>query len=65
MAPVTVLRTYKPENGPQLAIIGSGIHRGDMIVTGGQLRLTPGAHVELLDAPSTARPQSSSINPAR
>lgn len=49
MTPITVLRTYKPENGAQLAIVGSGIHPGETVVTGGQLRLTPGAHVELLD----------------
>ena len=49
MAPVTVLRTYKPDNAPQQAIVGSGIHPGEIVVTRGQLRLTPGAHVELLD----------------
>jgi multidrug efflux system membrane fusion protein len=69
MAPVTVLRTYKPENAPQQAIVGSGIRPGDMVVTGGQLRLTPGAHVELLDALNgqsqpAAQPQSRGINRA-
>jgi multidrug efflux system membrane fusion protein len=49
MVPVTVLRSYKPENGPEQAVIGSGIHPGDMIVTEGQLRLTPGVRVSLLD----------------
>jgi len=49
--PVTVQRTYKPETGPELAIVGSGIHPGDTIVTEGQLRLTPGARVSLLSAP--------------
>jgi multidrug efflux system membrane fusion protein len=44
-APVTVLRTYKPENGPELAILAAGIKAGDRVVTEGQLRLTPGAKV--------------------
>ena len=71
MAPVTVLRTYKPENAPQQAIVGIGIHPGEIVVTRGQLRLTPGAHVELLDAldaqrQSTVESQSrSGINPAQ
>jgi len=54
--PVTVLRIYKPENGPEQVVIGSGIHPGDMIVTEGQLRLTPGVRVSLLD---TSRSHSS------
>jgi multidrug efflux system membrane fusion protein len=49
MTPVTLLRTYTPEDGPEQAIIGSGIKSGDMIVTEGQLRLTPGARVSLLN----------------
>jgi membrane fusion protein, multidrug efflux system len=53
IAPVTVLRTYKPENGPGLAVIGSGISPGDTVVTEGQLRLTPGARISLLNKPST------------
>lgn len=51
ITPVTVLRTYQPENGPEQAVIGSGIKPGDMIVTEGQLRLTPGARISLLDRP--------------
>ena len=56
MVSVTVLRTYKPENGPEQAVIGSGIHPGDMIVTEGQLRLTPGVRVSLLDTPRLHSP---------
>ena len=56
MVPVTVLRTYKPENGPEQAVIGSGIHPGDTIVTEGQLRLTPGVRVSLLDTPRLHSP---------
>ena len=48
MTPVTVIRTYIPENGPELAVIGSGSHPGDLVVTEGQLRLTADAQVSLL-----------------
>jgi membrane fusion protein, multidrug efflux system len=44
-AAVTVLRTYRPPTGPEQAIIGIGIKPGDLVVTEGQLRLTPGATV--------------------
>jgi multidrug efflux system membrane fusion protein len=53
--PVTVLRTYKPESGPGLAIISSGLQTGDTVVTEGQLRLTPGAKVSFLDKPHAAQ----------
>ena len=53
MTPVTVVRTYVPENGPELAVIGSGIGPGDLVVTEGQLRLTPGSRVSLLNAPGS------------
>jgi ribosomal protein L2 len=46
-----VLRTYTPENGRELAIVANGIKTGDTVVTEGQLRLTPGARVLLLDIP--------------
>ena len=49
MTPVTVTRTYLQENGPELAVIGSGVRPGDLVVTEGQLRLTAGAHVSLLN----------------
>jgi multidrug efflux system membrane fusion protein len=50
IAPVTVLRSYKVDNGPEQAILASGIKPGDSVVTSGQLKLTPGAPVERLDA---------------
>ena len=53
IAPVTVLRTYRPPSGPEEAIIGSGIRSGYMVVTEGQLRLTAGATVALLNTPDT------------
>ena len=57
MVPVTVSRTYRPETGPEQAIVGSGISPGDTIVSEGQLRLTPGARVALLNAlPPLPRP---------
>jgi len=51
--PITVLRTYRPPNGPEQAIIGRGIKSGDMVVTEGQLRLTAGATVALLNTAGT------------
>jgi multidrug efflux system membrane fusion protein len=56
MVPVTVLRTYRPvtssEPGSEVAVLGSGLSPGDVIVTEGQLRLTPGARVSPIDTPS-------------
>jgi membrane fusion protein, multidrug efflux system len=49
MTSVTVMRTYLPEDGPELAVIGAGIRPGDLVVTEGQLRLTAGARVSLLN----------------
>jgi len=56
MVPVTVLRTYRPptsssQAASEIAVLGSGLNPGDMIVTEGQLRLTPGARVSLLGPP--------------
>jgi multidrug efflux system membrane fusion protein len=57
MVPIKVLRTYRPPNpssqaASEIAVLGSGLSPGDTIVTEGQLRLTPGARVSLLDTPS-------------
>lgn len=56
MVPVTVLRSYRPattsQAGGEVAVLGSGLSPGDVIVTEGQLRLTPGARVSLVGAPS-------------
>jgi multidrug efflux system membrane fusion protein len=49
MMPVSVDRTWAPENATELAVMRSGIRPGDMVVTEGQLRLTPGARVSLLN----------------
>ncbi len=56
--PVTVLRTYRPATGLEQAIVGSGIKPGDMVVTEGQLRLTPGATIALLDASRNIAPDA-------
>ncbi len=48
IVPVTVSRSYKPEESRELAVVGSGIGPGDTVVTEGHLRLTPGAKVTVL-----------------
>jgi len=53
MSQIKMLRTYRPEQGPEQAIVGGGITPGDLVVTEGQLRLTPGAKVSLLDPPDS------------
>jgi multidrug efflux system membrane fusion protein len=55
MVPVTVLRTHRPQASTsraatEIAILGSGLSPGDTVVTEGQLRLTTGTRVTLLDA---------------
>jgi len=54
MTPVSVMRTYLPEQGPELAVIGSGVRPGDLVVTEGQLRLAADARVSLLNDGSRA-----------
>jgi len=49
MTPITVTRSYLPEQGPELAVIGTGVRPGDLVVTEGQLRLTADARVSLLN----------------
>jgi len=46
MRPVTVSRTAGAET-----VIASGLQPGDTVVTDGQLRLTPGAHVTVRESP--------------
>jgi multidrug efflux system membrane fusion protein len=65
-APVTLVRTYKPENGSEEAVLGRGIMPGDTIVTEGQFRLTPGARVSLLGASDAqSLPSAPKNEPAR
>ncbi|WP_158944947.1 efflux RND transporter periplasmic adaptor subunit [Granulicella sp. S190] len=53
MVPVTVLRTYSAaissQAGGEVAVLGSGLSPGDVIVAEGQLRLTPGARVSSIN----------------
>jgi multidrug efflux system membrane fusion protein len=48
MKTVEVLRNYTPPGKPEEAVIGSGLEPGQQVVSEGQLRLAPGAHVQLL-----------------
>ncbi len=50
MRPVNVLRTYTPAGQPEQAVVGSGLAGGERVVSEGQLRLIPGAHVRILAA---------------
>jgi multidrug efflux system membrane fusion protein len=45
--PVQVARNYT-SNGQELAVIESGVHPGEMVISEGQMRLRPGAKVKLL-----------------
>jgi membrane fusion protein, multidrug efflux system len=58
-APVSIERIYTPDKGPELAVVASGIQAGDLVVTEGQLRLTSGAKVSLLNSSSEASPSQS------
>jgi multidrug efflux system membrane fusion protein len=53
MRNVQVLRNYTPRGEAEHAVIGSGLKPGEQVVSEGQLRLAPGAHVRLL-APNQA-----------
>lgn len=58
--PVTVARTYRPQGGSAQAVLSGGIAPGDLVVTEGQLRLTPGAKVILLEGSGTTASAPSS-----
>lgn len=45
--PVQVTRNYT-RKGQELAVIESGVHPGEMVISEGQMRLRPGAKVKLL-----------------
>jgi multidrug efflux system membrane fusion protein len=57
--PVQVLRNYTPAKGSELAIIGTGLNAGDMVISEGQMRLAPGMKVRLLQ-PQTQLGQTGS-----
>ena len=52
ITPVTIARIYKPENGPELAVLEGGLRPGASVVTDGQIRLTSGARVNVLSGVS-------------
>ena len=47
MKTVEVLRNYTPPGKAEQAVIGSGLEAGQQVISEGQLRLAPGAHVQL------------------
>jgi multidrug efflux system membrane fusion protein len=53
MRNVKVDRNYTPAGGAEQAVITSGLQAGEKVVSEGQLRLAPGAHVRLLN-PNTS-----------
>jgi multidrug efflux system membrane fusion protein len=53
MTPISVQRVTATQDGPGLAVISKGIRPGDIVVTEGQLRLTAGARVSVLNAQVT------------
>ncbi len=61
MRPVTVLRNYQEANTGEQAVIGNGLRSGEVVISEGQMNLTPGAKVRLLQ-PATL--QSASKQPA-
>lgn len=62
MSQVKLSRSYRPDQGPELAVVDAGITPGDLVVTEGQLRLTPGAKVSILD--SVDRASNADVTPA-
>jgi membrane fusion protein, multidrug efflux system len=53
MRPVNVLRNYKAPQALEQAVIGGGLQAGEMVVSEGQMRLMPGAKVQLLNRSAT------------
>jgi multidrug efflux system membrane fusion protein len=47
MRPVNVLRNYQAPKSIERAVIGSGVQAGEMVISEGQMRLAPGAKVQL------------------
>jgi len=47
MRPVNVLRNYQAPKSIERAVIGSGVQAGEMVISEGQMRLAPGAKVQV------------------
>jgi multidrug efflux system membrane fusion protein len=52
MRNIQVLRTYVAPDQTEQAVVGSGLAAGEQVISEGQMRLAPGAHVRLLSANS-------------
>ncbi|MGH9608297.1 MAG: efflux RND transporter periplasmic adaptor subunit [Bryobacteraceae bacterium] len=61
--PVQVARNYTSK-GQELAVIESGVHPGEMVISEGQMRLRPGAKVKLLkpDTQTASRPAAKEVS---
>ena len=62
MRPVSVERLYQSPKSGEQAVIGSGLKSGEMVISEGQMRLAPGAKVQLLKA-DTQMGQAGTANP--
>jgi multidrug efflux system membrane fusion protein len=47
MRPVNVLRNYQAPKAIERAVIGSGVNAGETVISEGQMRLAPGAKVQI------------------
>ena len=63
MRPVNVLRLYQSPAKEEQAVVGTGLHGGEMVISEGQMRLAPGAKVQLLK-PATQLGSSSQTDSA-
>ncbi len=61
MRPVDVVRTYKPADAAEQAVIGKGLQPGETVISEGQMRLMPGGKVRLLK-PATQMSGSQTAN---
>lgn len=64
MRPITVLRLYKTDAGSEQAVVSTGLHPGETVVSEGQMRLAPGAKVRLLEPNTQVGTANSSGNAA-
>jgi hypothetical protein len=47
MRPVNVLRNFQTQKSVESAVIGSGVKAGEVVISEGQMRLAPGAKVQV------------------
>jgi multidrug efflux system membrane fusion protein len=65
MRQVDVARTFKSPKGPEEAVISTGIHAGDLVITQGQMRLFPGGKVQVLGNLTQLTESSESAPPGK